>query len=268
MDISGRHQLLQEALRQVLRPIIRLLLKAGWGSKEFVELAKDTFVEVATEEFGKRGRPANASRVAILTGLSRREVAQRRERALSHGEMPRTFMTRASRVLSGWHQDPEFIDEAGKPRDLALEGPHGTFEALSRRYAGDVPVLAVLKELDGGGALARREDGLLRVVKRSYVPQPMGDNQVRLWGSVLHDVASTLAHNLTRAEQELPRFERRAVNLEVERRYLPAFRALLEREGQIFLERIDDWLTAHAVREGGERRPLRLGVGLYQIQDA
>jgi len=47
---------------------------AGITWKDFAELAKATYVEVATQEFGKRGRPTNVSRTAVLTGLARREV--------------------------------------------------------------------------------------------------------------------------------------------------------------------------------------------------
>jgi hypothetical protein len=50
---------------------------------------------------------------------------------------------------------------------------------------------------------------------------------------------------------------------------LPQFRELLEREGQAFLERIDDWITAHEVGSSADEEAvgIRLGVGVYHIQD-
>ena len=65
--------------RVLLRPVVRLLLKSGITWKEFAEVAKSVFVEVATREFGIRGRPTNTSRVAILTGINRHDVAKQRE---------------------------------------------------------------------------------------------------------------------------------------------------------------------------------------------
>ena len=65
-------------LGTVLEPVIRLVLRTGVTWKEFSELAKTKFVEVATADFGIRGRPTNVSRVAILTGLDRRDVAKLR----------------------------------------------------------------------------------------------------------------------------------------------------------------------------------------------
>lgn len=259
---------ISQALRQVLRPVVRLLLKAGFTWQDFADLAKTTFVEVALEDYGKRGRPTNSSRVAILTGLGRHEVARLRGRLATEDLPTPVYMSRGSRVLSGWHLDPDFIGDDGLPRVLRMSGEDGaSFEALVRRYAGDVPVVAMFKELLAAGAVAVDGDDAVRVLKRSYVPKTMSDDQVRLWGSVLHDAGATLAHNLTRAEPELPRFERRAVSLAVDARYLPAFRAFLEREGQAFLERVDDWLTSHEVKgDDAMRRRLRLGAGVYHIE--
>lgn len=268
MVFEPSKSLIRGAVRGVLRPIVRLLLKSGWTWKEFAELAKTTYVEVATNEFGLRGRPTNASRVAILTGLDRREVRRQRERLEAEGEAEPAYMSRASRVLSGWHQDPDFLQEDGQPRVLG-PGDQPGFETLVHRYAGDVPATAMLKELRGAGALERLADGRLRVLKRSYIPRALDDAQIRLWGSVLQDVGTTLEHNLTRDAQTPSRFERRATSLDVDARRLPAFRAWLEREGQALLERADEWLIAsEAASPSATTRRLRLGVGLYHIEDA
>lgn len=88
-----------------------------------------------------------------------------------------------------------------------------------------------------------------------------------MWASVLSDVANTIEHNFTRDDSTPSHFERRALNLKVDRRALPEFRELLEREGQAMLERIDDWLSAHQLPDGDEDAAIRLGVGLYHIQD-
>ncbi|MDH3905625.1 MAG: DUF6502 family protein, partial [Gammaproteobacteria bacterium] len=58
----------------VLKPIARILLRFGIGFREFSEIAKTAFVDVASSDFGLRGRPTNISRVAVMTGLTRKEV--------------------------------------------------------------------------------------------------------------------------------------------------------------------------------------------------
>jgi hypothetical protein len=52
------------ASRQWLKPVVHILIRCGVTWREFSELAKTTFVEVATHQFGKRGRPTNVSRTA------------------------------------------------------------------------------------------------------------------------------------------------------------------------------------------------------------
>src|SRR6185436_10670070 len=121
------------ATRQWLKPAIHVLLRCGVTWKEFAELAKTTYVEVATERFGKRGRATNVSRTAVLTGLARREVRKQREQ-LEHAPEPLPgYVTKACLVLTAWHLHPEFLDKNGKPLLLPLEGEDATFESLMRR---------------------------------------------------------------------------------------------------------------------------------------
>ena len=95
------------------------------------------------------------------------------------------------------------------------------------------------------------------------MPFELDERSIRRYGSVLSDLAFTINHNLLSGQKEATRFEGRAINPRVTRRAYPEFRALVDEEGQRFLERIDDWLTQHEVEADAPR--LRLGVGLYLI---
>jgi hypothetical protein len=257
------------ACRTWLRPVARWLLRSGVTWKEFSELSRNVFVATASEEFGLRGRPTNVSRVALLTGLARREV--RRERLVAGTRAPKAeeALNHASRVLSGWHLDSDFLDDTGRPRLLAGEGEGATFPALLKRYAGDIPTTALVKELLKSRSIERLDDGRYRVLRRYYMPRPMDGRAVERAGSVLADIVATVEHNLSRKVDEPPRFEGRAQNRHIDPRHLPAFRAFLEREGQGFLERVDDWLAAHerAADAAAGAPPIRLGVGVYAIND-
>src|SRR5579862_5400747 len=93
--LASREQVLR-ATHQWLKPLVHVLLSCGITWREFSELAKTTYVEVATESFGKRGRPTNVSRTAILTGLVRRDVRKQRE-LLSHTSSTQPgYVTKAS----------------------------------------------------------------------------------------------------------------------------------------------------------------------------
>lgn len=256
------------ACRLWLRPIARWLLRSGLTWKEFAELSREVFVETATQEFGLRGRPTNVSRVALLTGLARREVrriqAATREAPAASAE---ESLNHATRVLTGWHLDADFLEPDGRPRVLPATGPAPSFEVLLKRYAGDIPTTALVKELVKSASIERLPDGSYRALRRYYMPRQMDGRAVERAGSVLADVATTMEHNLSRAERDPSRFEGRAQNRNIDPRHLPAFRAFVEREAQGLLERVDDWLTTHEAEANAGAQSLRLGVGVYAIHD-
>lgn len=250
-----------------MRPVARLLLRSGVTWKEIAELTKMTLVGVAAEEFGQHGRPASSSRIALATGLGRREVKRLRDLLATPGATSASdalaTLNLASRLLSGWHRDPDFTGPRGKPRLLA---PHGepSFESLARRYAPDIPPTAILRELKSVGAVRETPTGKLRVIERYYMPTQLATESIVRGGSALADFATTMVHNLF-AGRKPTRFEARASNLRVKRTAARAFQTYLERHGLEFLEQADDWLSA---REAGEDEPaIRLGVGVYMIRD-
>jgi hypothetical protein len=258
------------ATRQWLKPVVNVLIRSGITWREFAALAKSSYVEVATRQFGKRGRPTNVSRTAVLTGLTRREIRKQREQIEAVLPPLTGYVTKASVVLSAWHLDPNFLDGAGKPALLPLNGDGVSFAALLKRCgAGDLPPSTLLKELRAAGAVRKTDDGRLEALRRIYIPHDIDGELIRLWGTVLTDVATTYVNNLTRTPKMPARFERAAVNDRIRADALPEFRRFLNEEGQAFLERLDAWLTAHEARAGeaATQATIRLGAGVYHIQD-
>lgn len=256
------------AFRTLLQPLVRILLRSGVTWKEAAEVCKLTFVDVATREYGLHGRPTNISRVAIMTGIGRREVSRLRRRLGTESDDDLQSMNSATRLLTGWHLDPDYTDPAGEPRRLVLDGEPPNFTLLVRRYAPDIAPVTMLRELERVGAVEPTADGAWRVLTRYYMPLPVDPQAVLRAGSVIRDIADTADYNLVREPHDPTRFEGRATNARVRRSDAAAFRAFLEAEGQAFLERVDDWLTDHErPADPDGRKTFRLGVGVYQIQD-
>ena len=140
---------------------------------------------------------------------------------------------------------------------------------MARRYAGDIPATALIKELVRSSSIERTTDGRYRALRRFYMPRAMDGRAVERAGAVIADLAATVEHNLSRDAAQPPRFEGRAQNRHIDPRQLPAFRAFMEREGEAFLERCDEWLSAHEAQqdEGTPVATLRLGVGVFAIQE-
>lgn len=265
MEIDQK-SIVQRSCRILLRPIALLLLKCGMTWKEFSELSKRVFVDVATEEFGIRGRPTNVSRVSILTGIGRKDVARLRESAGAQAAPASRKTSDATRVLSGWHQDAEYVGGDGSPLPLPERGPAPSFETLFRRYGGDTPFQTLLKELRTAGSVGVDAGGRLLAIRRYHMPAALSEENVRLFGANLHDHARTLLGNVT-GRADAKRFEGYASEDRIRATDAAAFRDLVNERGQRFLEEIDAWLLRHraADNEPGAE-PVRLGVGIYSIE--
>lgn len=259
----------------MLRPIVRILLRNGVIWKEFAELAKSVYVEMAGKDYGIAGRQTNASRVSILTGLTRREVKKQRDLIAAGGAGP-DRMSNITRLLSGWYQDPDYLDDDGQPASLARDGDGVSFESLHRAYGGDIPAVAMLKELVKVGVVAEQGDGRLRPLSRYYMPDPQDPEAMLRAGSVLNDIGNTVASNLAREQSGESRFEGRATESSIPARHAAAFGEFVESEGQSFLERVDAWLTHHQAdekandgdsKDDNKTEGGRIGVGVYMIRD-
>ena len=264
MDSLKRNVLL--AFRAIFRPVAGILLRAGVTWREIVDVAKPTYVEVATNDFGIKGRPTNVSRVSILTGLTRREVSRIRKLLNEDDPSFADSMNHATRVLTGWHTDREFSEHHNTPKTLPREGAECSFETLCKRYVGDVPPSTMLKELLHVGAVETDGNGMLVAKMRTYMPRQLDEAQILSSGSVLEDLGNTVSYNLFRTTDDLPRFERRATNTHVRASAIPAFQKFLETEGQAFLERVDGWLSEHEATGDVKEETVRLGLGTYWIE--
>lgn len=259
------------AFSLAIRPLVRLMLGSGIVWKQAADTLKESFVEVAESEYGLHGRVANASRVAILTGLNRRDVKRVRDTMAGDSQPALARMNSATRLLGAWHTDPAFQAADGKPAPLSTEDDETGFGALCRRYAADIPVTAMLKELTRVGAVSESPDGFVKPLKRYYMPDPLDADAVIRAGNVLGDLASTVEFNLqiNSTREQRTRFEGRAWNADIPANLEPEFREYLEQEGQAMLERVDQWLADRQTlnKTTARRKKKRLGVGIYQIEE-
>ena len=274
MDASIQGELksaLLRSCRHLLIPVIRMMLRGGVSWLEFADLSKEVYVDVARRDYGLQGRLTNASRVALLTGLSRREVG--RVRDIIEGEQPRRSapLDRLSQVLTGWHADKDFIDDDGRPKQLEREGEGASIATLLQRYAGDMPHGAVLKELEQHGLVVREQDRY-RVTARSYIRSAGDQDRIRQAGIALHDHAATVVHNIDGERATPARFERMATATALPSQHVSEFEQFAAQRGQVLLEEIDGWLSEHSVAatddaDAVSTDSLRCGLGVYLIYD-
>jgi hypothetical protein len=263
---------LLSAFRKLLQPLVRILLRRGVSFAELAEVLKNVFVEVAERDFDIPGRKMSQSRIAILTGLSRKEVAKQKA-ILDSGDALNfvSNLNRVSRVLVGWHADAAFTGPYGMPLDLPFESDAGeaNFVELVRKYSGDMSPRAMLDELLRVGAVEESASGGFKVVTRAYIPEGLRPDAIERFGEVVRDFLGTAEFNMERKAVGAGRFERIVFADDGLREdLLPAFEALIRAKGQALLVELDNWMSAQelsgtARKKGGKR--IRTGVGIYHF---
>lgn len=260
---------LSSATLQLLRPLVRILLRNHVSHRTFADLAKQVYVEVANAEFGIPGKKQTVSRIAILTGLTRKEV----QRLLMPPPQSRSGADkeyhRGSRVIAGWLRDPKYGDGKGHPRPIPLEGRGASFAALVKAYSGDIPVRAVLDELVRVGAVKQLKDGRICLVSRGYIPQKGWVEKLHVLGTDAADLISTIDHNIYQKPTR-PRFQRKVMYDNLPAEAAKEFHTLAAAEGQELLEKLDRWL-AHRDRDTnpaskGSGR-VRVGIGIFHFEE-
>lgn len=256
---------LEHAIRRLLRPLVRILLRQGMSFAEFAELAKREYMEIAWDEFTPAGSRPSDSRVAIMTGLTRKEVKRLRETRDEHAPGARQHKNRASRVLSGWHRDPDFCGPDGAPLILTMDEGKINFSSLVKQYSGDMPPRAMLDELERVGAVSVLDDGRIQANNRSYIPHSEDPEIIRLFGDSVGDLINTWSHNLNSHNGD-KWLQRHVRSPRVSARAVPLFKRLAKDNGRQFLETLEDWLLSHepdASDASDDSPQTEVGVGIY-----
>lgn len=269
MSGGGFGRALQRAVLDILRPLVRVLLRNGVPYGAFAELARHVYAEVAEKQFALPGRKQTVARISTLTGLTRKEVARLQVLAAQPGTPDAERYNRPARVISGWVRDRRYHDKRDRPAELPLEGEKRSFAALVREYSGDIPPRAIADELARVGAIELLAEGTVRLLTRAYIPRGDQSEKIGILGSDVADLIRTIDHNLTCAPYEA-HFQRRVSYDNIPQEALPALTQKLARKAQSCLESLDRELAAvdrdRNPRVEGTGR-VRSGVGIYYFEE-
>jgi len=259
---------LLSAFRVVLRPLVRILLRQGISFAEFADILKAVYVEVAVSDFKVEGKRSTKSRIAVITGLTRKEVSRVIEVAGTEKEGAGSNLNRVARVLAGWHTDPDFIGPYGMPQEIRYE-EEGlstvTFSKLVRRYSGDMSPRSMLDELMRVGVVIETEPGWLKVLRRDYEPQSLAQDSFERIGEVVKNFIDTVDFNLQKEEPGRGRFERIVYSPEgIKNEDLDRFGKYVNERCQGLLEEIDNWIAQLDLPGKDDKQDVTYtGVGIY-----
>ena len=255
---------LRRALSLMFKPLIRLLIAQGVTHAEFSETAKEVYVEVALRHFEDEGK-VNKSRIAILTGLTRKEVKNVIDRALSSGSSEKTY-SRPARVLTGWYSDPAFQGPYGIPLEIPYESPEEggpSFVSLVKQYSGDMAPRQMLNQLLEAGSVIEVE-GRYKAVSRTFRHAKLSPSLIQRLGNVGYRVFSSAARNIDKDPASIGQFDRMVFADEgCTDNVIELFDEYIKERGQSFLEELDVWFSSRKdLNKPGEERK---ETGLYMV---
>jgi len=266
MTESYRAQLVH-TLRSVLRPLARILFRAGVRFDEFVELLRGIYVEITIRDAQESAQKISTGRISILSGVAKRDV----ERLVSTEDWLRipkpTDAAALAAVLHRWHTDSAFLGPYGVPLELPLTGQGGrNFTDLVAGSPIPIDATSAYEQLLLANMIAKSGDTHVKVLSRSYVmPEPLSSAMLEHFGSAMTNLASTLNFNMTPA-QKSKRLERSVFPDDGLPDELQAeFDQFVRERAQELISDVDDWLAAAA------RRPIQnpakrtnTGVSVFQ----
>ncbi len=255
---------LLQALRLMLKPLVKLFISQGVTHAEFAESAKEVYVEVALRHFETASR-INKSKVAILTGLTRKEVKNVIDRALNEGPKEKMY-SRPERVLAGWYGDPSYTGPYGIPLELPYESEdegEPNFIGLVKTYSGDMAPRQMLNELLRSGSVLEVDDRL-KAVSRLYEPAALSPELIVRLGEIGHRFFSTAAMNIEKKGQGTGYFDRLVYADErCSENVIGLFDEYIKVRGQEFLEELDVWFSTNQKLNRPEEE--KSGTGLYMV---
>ncbi|WP_332673598.1 DUF6502 family protein [Aromatoleum sp.] len=258
---------LLQALRRVMRPLVRLMLRKGVTYTYFSDMMKGVFVEVATGEFRLDDKPPTDSRISLITGVHRKDVRRLREAAPDLALALPEALTLGAHLVSMWMNRAPFCDSPGRPAPLprlASVGGERSFDTLVASASKDIRARVVLDEWLRLGVVRMDDQDRVHLQTRAFVPQKGFDEKAAYFGHNIHDHACAAVHNLT---VDGPPFFERSVHYDgLSPAGVDEIRAVVATEGMEALMRFNELASALEARDTtapSARQRVTIGLFFY-----
>lgn len=263
------------ALAQLMGPLARLMIDHGLQLPAAVELLKKSLVDEAVASFGVDGKASTDTRVAVLTGVHRKDVRRLRELPAQVLEQAPMVSVAAS-VVARWISEPQFLNADRSPRPLARTPRHALagepdFSTLVAQVSRDVGARAVLDELLRLGAVELDDGVFARLKASAFVPQDSQRDAFHFLSANVGDHLAAAVHNVSPGRAEPPRLEQSAFSAGLSpaqaQELHDAARQLWGQALQQFLQAATQAEARSAGHEGPRMR-VRFGTYFHQASEA
>ena len=265
LSVDTRRHFLQ-ALRRVLRPIVRLMIRSGIRYDEFVDVARGAYVESAIRDVDKDAPRPTRDQVARTTGIQRDQVDHYIESNVPLPSGDRIYARVETEVLHRWYTEPRYLGPTGAPLELAFSSPDGLGlkELVAQIDAQANPDL-ILEKLLQTNSVTRLDNGLLRALSRFFIWPEEDALRSDSIGCAVARMIETHEHNLCSRDPENRRLERTVeTDRGISEQLLPSFHAFSRERAEQFLIDLDDWLGQHSSSSGHQTaQRVEIGVNVF-----
>jgi hypothetical protein len=259
------------AFRYLLKPLVRMALKNGVLFPEFSGALKQAYLDVASRQNKVAGIAVTGEGMFVMTGISAAE-ANNLLGAIASPSLDVDAELPLAVILNAWHIDTRFTGPYGVLRDLeftssapsSAKQAADSFSDLARAYCPEISPKTLLDELLRLGSVKDVGNGFYRAVRRSYVPDPLSDDSIRLVAQIVHNLCETLEVNLRPESKGGKGLVQRIVWGEVgmSADALRRFGTHVRERGQVFADEIDGWINANE-EKNENHGSFKTGIGYY-----
>src|SRR5690606_30618996 len=236
------------SFRKILKPMIRILLRAGVPYQEFREVLKGAYVEAAVRD-GIRGHqgPLTRAMISDYTEVPLADVNRFIDDPKLLAPPESTNWGVIAEVMHIWSTDQDYLGPYGLPLELDLEeSPGKNLSVLIFRADPSANPQAVLRDMVDWGVVKPVGSRHYRVTARSMLfADVLTPQALEYFGRTITDLANTIVHNMKPDGPK--RLQRSVLADELPEYVLPEFEALLKERVQKLLVDIDDWLSSNKV---------------------
>jgi len=175
-------------LDPILIPLARLSIRRGWLYPLVADRLRRAFLNAALKDGGDG---VTDSRLSVMTGLQRRDLARLRE---TKSDDPKPTRQPLAEIIARWVEDPIYPEH-----NLPILGDGPSFATLARAVRKDVHPRTFLDMLVEAGTVAQHEDRLT-LLTSTYVPSQGSDEQLAYLGDNVGDHLSVAVDNVTTKE--------------------------------------------------------------------
>ncbi len=259
------------AVRRMLRPVVRQLIRFGITYPTLDQMIRELFIEVAERDFPLGYKKQTDSRVSVMTGLNRKEVSRLRRKARSSAAETPVEDTITTRIIGRWMGGPPYSDASGRPNPLPYESAREgspSFTRLVQDRSVDVPTRSVLDELIRQDLVEMRTDDKIVLQQEANIPNADLEGKLTLMASDPGELFRTIVHNVE--NPKAPWLQRKVVYDNIGSEALAELREAARATGEEFVRRANVLLAARD-RDRNPKAPAgaraRVALGVYYFEE-